>query len=252
MAIFSEVDIGRGGRLVRTAVTVEVDDGPPWGGLLRPPNNTGLTAGETYTISLPGHVPAAIRVTGEADQGGSVPFLGVGAPPRPSAQRRFAELAKTWKAERAVTSSMTEMLRSPSYRAIVAMGEDALLPLLRELAVEPDYWFAALHEITGEDPVPQAERGDRARMTARWLQWARQRFGETPAGGVRGFLLYDLSKGRHIFRVYDIDDKSKYVDYDIAAEEVEVTVECRFLSLRHGGRNKLDWNSALLSGKGGG
>lgn len=63
----------------------------------------------------------------------------------------------------------------PAYQQIIGMGPDALPLILRDLADEPAPWFWALRAITGEDPVPEAERGDVDRMVEAWLSWGMRR-----------------------------------------------------------------------------
>jgi hypothetical protein len=86
----------------------------------------------------------------------------------------FRRLAAAWKREKLFVSSMTAIEASPHYRDIIALGEPVVPLLLQELQRDPDYWFVALQVITGEDPVPQDERGDLFKMTQRWLAWGRQ------------------------------------------------------------------------------
>ena len=90
-------------------------------------------------------------------------------------EQRFRTLAAAWKAAMAasVSSSLPEMFAYPAYRQIITMGEPAVPLLLAELEREPDWWFAALKEITGADPVPPTIRGKLAEMTAAWLDWGR-------------------------------------------------------------------------------
>jgi hypothetical protein len=52
------------------------------------------------------------------------------------------------------------------------MGADAIPLILAEWELEPDHWFAALRELTGENPVPPAARGNLKPMTKCWLDWA--------------------------------------------------------------------------------
>jgi hypothetical protein len=89
-------------------------------------------------------------------------------------QRRFLELAKEWKEATLLMSSVTDMATHPAYQQIIGMGKEALPLLLDELRREPDHWFWALQAITGENPVPAAERGNLERMTETWLAWAKQ------------------------------------------------------------------------------
>jgi len=90
VAQFTNAEIRHGSRVVRA--NVELDSFIPitglsageveWSGVLRPPNNTGLAPGETYTLVLPNFSPARILITGEANPiDGSVSFQGVGQPP---------------------------------------------------------------------------------------------------------------------------------------------------------------------------
>ena len=94
MASYKHAEIRRGSRRVRADVTVDVDidsympvTGPEagvaqWSGVLRPPNNIGLTRGEVYSLLLPGHSPAKIRILDDANPiDASVPFQGIGRMP---------------------------------------------------------------------------------------------------------------------------------------------------------------------------
>lgn len=91
MAVLKNAEIRHGGNAIRA--NVEVDGFVPvtgpsagkflWSGTLRPPNNTGLIKGETYTLVLPGCPPARIEITEEANPvDGSVPFKGIGDMPK--------------------------------------------------------------------------------------------------------------------------------------------------------------------------
>ncbi len=81
---------------------------------------------------------------------------------------RFAALKREWQEEAAHLSSPSAR-DSAAYRDIVALGPAAVPPLLEDL--HQGWWFRALREITGEDPVPAAERGDRVAMVRRWTAW---------------------------------------------------------------------------------
>jgi hypothetical protein len=84
---------------------------------------------------------------------------------------RFAGLVARWKADCEFLSSPPEMAKHPAYREIVAMGKPAVPLILAELEARPDFWFAALREITGEDPVPPEARGKVKAMAGAWLEW---------------------------------------------------------------------------------
>ena len=87
MAQYKNAEIRRASYVIRANVEVDgfvPSTGPSagnleWSGVFRPPNNTGLALGETYTLVIPGFSPARIVITGEANPvDGSVTFKGVG------------------------------------------------------------------------------------------------------------------------------------------------------------------------------
>ena len=70
---------------------------------------------------------------------------------------------------------------------------------------------------------------------------------EKPAGGVKGFLLYSPFTKKHFFRVYDSEDKSVFVDYDLVAEDIEIEILGNFTSLYESEKhNRLDYASKVL------
>ncbi len=91
---------------------------------------------------------------------------------------RFHRLVAQWHEERGATSLMEEMYTRPAYLSIMAMGPEVVRLIIRQLRLEgenPDHWFVALHYITeGVDPVPDEDKGDLARMSKAWLEWAEQ------------------------------------------------------------------------------
>ena len=87
--------------------------------------------------------------------------------------QEFLALAVLWKRDKAPWSSLTQMVLHPAYQRIIGMGLDAVPLILQELEREPDHWFWALNAITGENPVPNACRGDLGAMTKHWLAWGR-------------------------------------------------------------------------------
>ncbi len=84
---------------------------------------------------------------------------------------QFRSLVAEWKAARGHSSSINAWVRLPAYRAIVELGPAVVPLLLEELDKEPDHWFWALKELTGENPVTPESRGNVAAMAKCWLQW---------------------------------------------------------------------------------
>ena len=88
---------------------------------------------------------------------------------------KFQQLVKNWHEEIGLSSSGSEIVASPSYLRIIAMGKSALPLILQELrdhSDDPDHWFVALQTITGENPVPEEAYGDTVRMAQCWLTFA--------------------------------------------------------------------------------
>ena len=88
---------------------------------------------------------------------------------------RFHRLRDEWKAQSRFLSNTARMAMLRPYQRIIGLGEPAVPLLLEELAREPDHWFWALEAITGEDPVPAADKGRVRAMADAWLQGGRQR-----------------------------------------------------------------------------
>jgi len=88
-------------------------------------------------------------------------------------QATFDILAKQWIEETQSASSVTRKVRHPAYQRIIAMGERAIPPILRDLEREPRMWGPALHAITGALPVPPADAGKVAHIARAWLDWAK-------------------------------------------------------------------------------
>ena len=89
-------------------------------------------------------------------------------------ESNFLNLVQDWHTERGPTSSPVEMINCPSYRKIIGMGDTAIpfiIGDLRNNANDPDFWFAALQEITGIDPIPKEDHGDMRAMALTWIDW---------------------------------------------------------------------------------
>lgn len=96
-----------------------------------------------------------------------------------SRESAFRELTKEWHVERGASSSITEIAMCPAYQRIIAMGEPAVLLILRQMESEgdePDMWFWALRAITNVDPITDDIRGDVVAMAGAWLDWGRRHY----------------------------------------------------------------------------
>lgn len=85
---------------------------------------------------------------------------------------KFEKLVELWKEEKKFTSSMSKIEKSKYYQEIILLGKPAIKLIIEELKREPDYWFAALSILTGENPIPPEDVGNLNKMTSHWLEWA--------------------------------------------------------------------------------
>src|SRR5438045_937234 len=92
-------------------------------------------------------------------------------PGGPALESKFKALAARWRADRGPESSIARLAMHSAYQQIIGMGEAAVPMILSELEARPDHWFWALNAITGDDPVPEADRGVMKQMVAAWLDW---------------------------------------------------------------------------------
>ena len=89
-------------------------------------------------------------------------------------EAEFRRLAEWWHRETGYLSSLTQAFKHPAYRGIVALGPPVVPILLRELEMDPDWWFGALRELTAADPTKPEHRGRLTLLAADWVAWGRQ------------------------------------------------------------------------------
>lgn len=87
----------------------------------------------------------------------------------------FGKLVSEWKRKSRFMSDTRTMVVLAPYRRIIGLGRPAVPLLLEEMQREPGWWFAALEDITGEDPIPAGVGGQMSKMTEAWLEWGRKR-----------------------------------------------------------------------------
>lgn len=83
----------------------------------------------------------------------------------------LSNLLGQWHDETQFSSSLAAKKAHPAYKAIVALGEEAIPLILDVLEEGPDFIFMALHDITGEDPVHVEHHGRLPAMLQDWLNW---------------------------------------------------------------------------------
>ena len=90
-----------------------------------------------------------------------------------SVQCKFNALVKDW--QRARQGSSTAPLVDDAYGQIVAMGQEAIPMLLREVEKGSGHWFTALKWITAADVVTNENRHSIKRLKESWLAWGLER-----------------------------------------------------------------------------
>jgi len=86
-------------------------------------------------------------------------------------EERFTALRTAWKDGTFFESSLSKIESHPAYRDIVALGPDVVPLIIDDLRTAPNFWFAALEELTGEDPVTPEMVGKVAAMSKAWVEW---------------------------------------------------------------------------------
>ena len=90
------------------------------------------------------------------------------------ARRRFNALKDDWKKNRPRGLDLDHICMHEAYQQIIGMGKPAIKFICEELENEVDFWFWALHAITGENPIPDEDRGKMVTMKMHWLDWAKE------------------------------------------------------------------------------
>lgn len=100
--------------------------------------------------------------------------------PSESVEQRFRRLEAQWKADTLVLSDPGEIMAHPAIRAIIALAEDVVPLILRELQDKPSLLVWALPEITGENLAPPRIEGGFLKWNVdtqieAWLRWGREK-----------------------------------------------------------------------------
>ena len=88
--------------------------------------------------------------------------------------QKFRNLAEKWKYETLITSAANEIESNPSYLDIINMGEKVLTYIFQDLKSDHSFWFGALEEITGCNPVKNSHIGFIDLMVNDWLKWGEE------------------------------------------------------------------------------
>jgi hypothetical protein len=101
-------------------------------------------------------------------------------PPIEDIEQRFRRLEAQWRTDTLVLSDPGKITGHPSMRAIIAMGEDVVPFILRDLRDKPSLLVWALPEITSENLAPPRVEGGFVKWSVdaqieAWLRWGRDK-----------------------------------------------------------------------------
>jgi hypothetical protein len=88
---------------------------------------------------------------------------------------KFRVLYDTWYEDTLIYSSVDDICEHPAYSKLIDLGIEALPHILAELRNNPGHLFLILPAITGENPIPEADRGYVTKMREYWLEWGKLR-----------------------------------------------------------------------------
>jgi len=88
---------------------------------------------------------------------------------------KFYELLNRWERETIYMSSVGQKSRHPAFVEIVEMGESVIPLIFESLINKPSHIFSALYEITGENPIPEEDRGKIMRSVQHWVKWGEEK-----------------------------------------------------------------------------
>jgi len=92
--------------------------------------------------------------------------------PSEDIEQRFQRLNAQWSADTLVLSDPAKIMGHPAMRSIIAIGEEVVPIILREMQAEPSLLVWALPEITGENVSFKGNNDD---MVEAWLHWGREK-----------------------------------------------------------------------------
>jgi hypothetical protein len=95
-------------------------------------------------------------------------------------EQRFRRLEAQWKADTLVLSDPGKIMGHPAMRALIAMGEEVVPLILRDLQDKPSLLVWALPDITGENLAPPKIEGGFLKWNVdtqieAWLRWGREK-----------------------------------------------------------------------------
>ncbi len=97
-----------------------------------------------------------------------------------------AELLQALHNQTTIMSSTSSMARTPAFRELHELGQDAVPALIEDLRAEPSIpVLMLLSQITGESPFADHDRGWVQKMAKAWLDWYDEKREDYEPGGMQ-------------------------------------------------------------------
>ncbi len=96
-------------------------------------------------------------------------------PPVENVEQRLRRLESAWKMDTEFLSDAGKIINHLAFKAIIALGQEAVPIMLSDLQSRPSLWVWALPEMTGANPVPVTDGGNIRKMSDAWLKWGREK-----------------------------------------------------------------------------
>ena len=91
-------------------------------------------------------------------------------------EQSFSKQKEIWLSETKYLSSISEIVNNKAHQEIISMGNIAIPLIFKDLRESNNFWFYALKELTGENPVRPEHRGIIPAMKEDWLKWEEENF----------------------------------------------------------------------------
>lgn len=97
-------------------------------------------------------------------------------------KEEFDSLMETWDNETCYLSNLNTIMKHPACRSVAAAGQTVVPFILQRLLTDKSIGLSfLLHEITGENPMPEPDRiggffgFDVFAMAEAWIQWGKNK-----------------------------------------------------------------------------
>lgn len=88
----------------------------------------------------------------------------------------FQEYKENWLRQTDFLSNMLEITNNYYYQQIIALGEDVIPLIIKDLKYEENHWFVALEKILGFTPIKNEHKGIYKLIKSDWLNYLEEKY----------------------------------------------------------------------------